>query len=120
VLLAVLLSRTPAAEIIANFRSVAASSIATAVLLLFATSWFIAVRWRVILGLFGAVVRLPAAWRYTLIGAFFNQVLPSGMGGDIFRAWYARRFAAVTPGKAIASVVVDRVLGFIAITLIVL
>lgn len=116
-LLAFLLSRAPS-EISGSFREVPAWSIGAAVVLLFSTSWLVALRWRTILGRFGGTTDVAAAWRYTLVGGFFNQVLPSGMGGDVFRVWYARKFA-VGPGRAIASVVVDRMLGFIAIGLIV-
>lgn len=77
-----------------------------------------AVRWRLVLEQFGAAAGFAGTWQYTFIGGFFNQLLPSGMGGDVFRIWYARNFQMPT-GKAIASVLVDRMFGFFAIATIV-
>lgn len=51
------------------------------------------------------------------IGHFFNQALPSSVGGDAMRMWYAYR-AGMTPGAAVATVIVDRaisLLGLLAI-----
>jgi uncharacterized protein (TIRG00374 family) len=66
-----------------------------------------AARWRLLVR--GQGVRLGAgeALRYTWIGLFFTNLLPSGFGGDAVRAWIAGRrsgaLAAVT-----GSVLADR------------
>src|SRR5581483_12512044 len=44
-------------------------------------------RWQVILRDIRCRVRYGIAWRWVLIGYFFNQTLPSTVGGDAFRAW---------------------------------
>jgi len=117
-LLGVLLARTPIAEVMARVAAVGSASLVLSTGLLLLAVLAIGVRWRVVLRQFGADAALAPSMRYTLIGGFFNQVLPSGMGGDVFRVWYARRFRLST-GRALASVVVDRLLGLFAIAAIV-
>ena len=53
--------------------------------------------------------RLPFARALTivLIGHFFNQTLPSSVGGDAMRMWCAHR-AGMTPGSAVTTVILDR------------
>lgn len=117
-LLGVLLVRTPVAEVMGRVTAVSAGPLALATVLLLLAVLAIGVRWRIVLQQFGADAGLRPAMRYTLIGGFFNQVLPSGMGGDVFRVWYARRFGLST-GRAFATVVVDRLFGLFAIAVIV-
>jgi glycosyltransferase 2 family protein len=116
-LLAILLERTPLHGIGARVRAMDVASLAAAVALLFSISLTTAVRWKVILQHFGARAGLAGLWRYTLIGGFFNQILPSGVGGDLFRIWYARKRNA-SAREAVGSVVVDRMLGLVALTAI--
>ena len=79
----------------------------------------------VIVGLIGwrwhGVVALHATgfglWRATTVsfaGALFNQLLPTSVGGDVVRAWLARDSGLAT-GDAVASVVVDRVVGLVSL-----
>src|ERR1700748_1409098 len=44
-------------------------------------------RWREISAECGAPLALRQAMRYNVIGAFFNQTLPSAIGGDAGRLW---------------------------------
>jgi uncharacterized membrane protein YbhN (UPF0104 family) len=54
--------------------------------------------------------------RIYLIGTFFNQTLPSTLGGDAFRVWLAGRLG--TPlGKAVTGVLIDRLSGLLVILL---
>jgi uncharacterized protein (TIRG00374 family) len=118
-LLGFLISRTPLDEVSTRLRSIGAPSISLVVAIFFLILLTTASRWQVVLRHFGETVGFGGLWRYTLIGGFFNQLLPSGMGGDVFRIWYARSFH-VSTGKAVASVVVDRMLGLVAIAIIVI
>ena len=118
-LLGFLLSRTPMEEVGMRLRSIGAPTISFVIAVFFLILLTTALRWWVVLRHFGDAVGLGGLWRYTLIGGFFNQLLPSGMGGDVFRIWYASSFH-VSTGKAVASVVVDRMLGLIAIAIIVI
>ncbi|MFN0041990.1 MAG: lysylphosphatidylglycerol synthase transmembrane domain-containing protein [Alphaproteobacteria bacterium] len=69
-----------------------------------------AVRWRWVLGILGRAIGLGDALRIVAIGLFFNQVLPSSVGGDAVRMWLAHR-AGIEPRTAVTSVVIDRALG---------
>ena len=53
-----------------------------------------------------------------MIGAFFNQTLPSTIGGDAMRLWLVRQTGAGWR-SATYSVLVDRAIGLIALALIV-
>jgi glycosyltransferase 2 family protein len=70
----------------------------------------LALRWREIIEICGAKLQLATALSYSLIGQFFNQVLPSTVGGDSVRIWLLARGGAGWP-TAIYSVLIDRVVG---------
>ena len=62
---------------------------------------------------------LPA-WRLlkaTVIALFFNQVLPSTIGGDGMRVWFLRNLGRST-GLAFRSVLIDRLIGFFGLLLL--
>ena len=67
-------------------------------------------RWREIAAVCGARLRPTAAIRYSFIGVFFSQVLPSTVGGDAARIWLMARGGAGWP-TASYSVLIDRVVG---------
>jgi glycosyltransferase 2 family protein len=69
-----------------------------------------AVRWREIVAVCGASLTVPTALRFTFIGQFFSQVLPSTVGGDAARIWLLARGGAGWP-TSIYSVLIDRVVG---------
>jgi glycosyltransferase 2 family protein len=78
---------------------------------LLATSLFSAVRWHIVLA---AETTSPGPWtllKIVLVGVFFNQVLPSGVGGDAVRAWRCHQLG-IGAAAAIRSLVLDRVCGY--------
>ncbi|CAN5309163.1 lysylphosphatidylglycerol synthase transmembrane domain-containing protein [soil metagenome] len=77
-----------------------------------------ALRWREISTQCGASLGTGQAFRYNMIGAFFNQTLPSTIGGDAMRLWLVRQTGAGWRA-ATYSVLVDRAIGLIALALIV-
>jgi hypothetical protein len=68
------------------------------------------VRWRRVVLACGAALPIERALRFTLIAAFFNQVLPSTVGGDAARIWLLAR-AGAGWSKATYSVLLDRFVG---------
>lgn len=68
-----------------------------------------AVRWRAIMG---KLIRWNwvATTRVVMVGQFFNQILPSTIGGDVIRGWYAHR-AGLAIREAVVTVILDRVIG---------
>lgn len=77
-----------------------------------------ALRWREISARCSAPLGTGQALRYNMIGAFFNQALPSTIGGDAMRLWLVRQTGAGWR-SATYSVLVDRAIGLIALALIV-
>jgi len=71
-----------------------------------------ALRWRRIAAACGAEMSCQRAALYTLIGQFFNQALPSTVGGDAARIWLLARDTKVWK-SAIYSVLIDRGIGLI-------
>lgn len=76
-------------------------------------------RWREICGLCHAPLSDLAAFRYNMIGSFFNQTLPSSVGGDAVRLWLVSRTGAGWHA-ATYSILIDRAVGLIALALIIL
>ena len=83
-----------------------------------AQMYLLAIRWREIAGACGAELKPAMALRYTFIGLFFSQVLPSTVGGDAARIWLLARGGAGWP-VAIYSVLIDRVVGVSALAVLV-
>jgi glycosyltransferase 2 family protein len=83
----------------------------SAVVLLFAVQTvFAAWRWWVILRHHRLGIRFSTTVRICLIGAFFNQLLPSSFGGDVARAWYVYR-NGYSKRISIITVLSDRIYG---------
>jgi uncharacterized membrane protein YbhN (UPF0104 family) len=75
-------------------------------------------RWRVVSAECGAPLATRQAMRFNLIGAFFNQTLPSSIGGDAVRLWLVARNGAGWRA-ATYSIFVDRAIGLIALAVII-
>jgi glycosyltransferase 2 family protein len=75
-------------------------------------------RWREISAECGAKLELGRAMRYNVIGTFFNQTLPSAIGGDAVRLWLVAR-AGAGWRAATYSIFVDRAIGLIALAIVV-
>lgn len=75
-------------------------------------------RWREISAECGAPLGLRQAMRFNLIGTFFNQTLPSSIGGDAVRLWLVARGGAGWRA-ATYSIFVDRAIGLIALAIII-
>ena len=75
-------------------------------------------RWREIGAECGAPLGTGQAMRFNLIGTFFNQTLPSSIGGDAVRLWLVARGGAGWRA-ATYSIFVDRAIGLIAISIII-
>jgi uncharacterized membrane protein YbhN (UPF0104 family) len=74
-----------------------------------------AIRWQRVALACGAALPPGQALRFNLIASFFNQVLPSTIGGDAARIWLLARAGAGWM-KATYSVLLDRFIGVLALT----
>ncbi|MBR1219688.1 flippase-like domain-containing protein [Bradyrhizobium sp. U87765 SZCCT0131] len=77
-----------------------------------------ALRWREITALCNAPLSAAQSLRFNLIGSFFNQTLPSSIGGDAVRLWLVSRTGAGWRA-ATYSVLVDRAIGLIALAILI-
>ena len=86
--------------------------------LLAAVSAIAAWRWCILMRLFGDALPFRTALRLVFEGQFFNQTLPSTIGGDGIRMYRAARLGLPT-GAAINGVILDRVVGLGSLLLMV-
>jgi uncharacterized membrane protein YbhN (UPF0104 family) len=73
-----------------------------------------AARWQLVGRHCGAPLSWTANLRLIFIGLFFNQTLPSSIGGDAVRVWLAARMG-VAGSSAFSSVAVDRFVALIVL-----
>ena len=71
-------------------------------------------RWMAVIDATGHRLTFKTALRLVLIGHFFNQALPSSVGGDAMRVWCAYR-AGLVLSIAVKTVVVDRLLSLVSL-----
>lgn len=79
----------------------------------------VALRWREVGRVCGFELPVGRAFRFTMVATFFNQTLPSTVGGDAARIWLAASDGAGWT-KATYSVLIDRVGGVLTLAIIVL
>jgi len=88
-----------------------------AVLIFFLGMFAVAYRLRFVIRVQGTDLSLPAAYYVNLIGLFFNNVLPSAVGGDMVKAYYLYRDSEGS-ATVFSAVVVDRLFGLVTMMLI--
>ena len=93
--------------------------LAAAITIAFCQVVVVALRWRRISGSCGAPLTDRQAIRFSTIGSFFNQTLPSSIGGDAMRLWLIGRIGG-SWRAATYSIFVDRAVGLIALAIIVI
>jgi uncharacterized membrane protein YbhN (UPF0104 family) len=93
--------------------------VAAALVLMSIQLVLLSVRWRQIVIGCHAELGFAAALQFNFIAAFFNQVLPSTVGGDGVRLWLLARKGAGW-AKATYSVLLDRLFGVFVLALVVI
>ena len=84
-----------------------------AFLLMLLAVFFLALRWRVLLKSYGFHLKTSQLFGFYLIGMFFNNFLPTSIGGDIMRI-YKLISATDDRTSAFASVIIERLMGIAA------
>jgi uncharacterized membrane protein YbhN (UPF0104 family) len=92
--------------------------LALAIIVTFLQIFLGVLRWREISGECGAPLETRQAMRFNVIGVFFNQTLPSSIGGDAVRLWLVAR-AGAGWRAATYSIFVDRAIGLIALAILI-
>jgi uncharacterized protein (TIRG00374 family) len=77
-------------------------------------------RWRRFLASQKIEVPFFTALKLTLIGLFFNFAFPGGVGGDLVKGYYITQTSPHAKLDAAVSVLVDRLIGLLAMSLIAL
>ncbi len=75
-------------------------------------------RWRLVMAALDVAIGFTKAWAILLIGMFFNQSLPSTIGGDVVRIWRVH-CEGHGLGKSANVVLVDRVMALVGLLLLV-
>jgi uncharacterized protein (TIRG00374 family) len=114
VLLGWILSQTSFAAIFAAIRGADVGLLLAAYVVTFAGAVVSVYRWRLLLRAQGAALPGGFLFRSYMVGYFFNNFLPSTVGGDASRAYDCYRVTGGNQG-AMSSVLVDRLLGLLAL-----
>lgn len=93
--------------------------IALALVLLAAQIFLVSLRWREIARACGTTISYTSSVQINFVASFFNQVLPSTVGGDAVRIWLLGRKGGGWASAAY-SVLIDRVIGVLMLAVIVL
>lgn len=73
------------------------------------------VRWNLLLRIQGIQLPMGLTFQLTMIGHFFNAFLLGTTGGDVIKIFYAMRHAPGKKAKATLSILMDRVIGLMAL-----
>lgn len=109
-LFAFVFSKIDLESTIENVRRLGYFAFAGSTVLLFFNTSLVAPRWQAILKWYRVKLSGLLLLQLAMIGYFFNQVLPSNIGGDAIRVWGLRR-QGVSLKKSTRSVIVDRLFG---------
>jgi len=74
-------------------------------------------RWQLLLRVQGVVLGLWTCLKLTVVGFFFDNVMPGATGGDVVKAYYVAR-QSHRKAEAAVSVFVDRFVGLMALALL--
>jgi uncharacterized membrane protein YbhN (UPF0104 family) len=105
-------------ELASRFNVASLGWIALAIAATFLQIFVGVLRWREVSAACGAPLGVAQATRFNMIGTFFNQTLPSSIGGDAVRLWLVARGGAGWRA-ATYSIFVDRAIGLIALAILI-
>jgi uncharacterized membrane protein YbhN (UPF0104 family) len=119
VLLGVLAWRADLSSVAKAIGDAALGFVLLAVVLILAALMLGAIRWHAYLRALGFEIPVGSSIRLALIGSFFNAFLPTGIGGDTYKALRLPRPPATLP-DAFASVLLDRGAGVVGMAVLAL
>ena len=77
-------------------------------------TYITAVRWKVLLNTQDVKLSTATLSVTVLIGTFFNNFLPTSIGGDVFRSYDASKKADIPMGKSVSVIIVERFSGVVS------
>ena len=116
ILLTLLVSRTDLSEVWAAVRGADWLTLSAAFAMFYVGYSIVASRWRILLSALGAEVPFGYLFRSFMVAVFFNNFLPSTVGGDAMRMYDSWR-TGVSKTSAVTVVMVDRFMGLLALLL---
>ncbi|HTS01714.1 MAG TPA: lysylphosphatidylglycerol synthase transmembrane domain-containing protein [Thermoanaerobaculia bacterium] len=112
--IAFVVARTNLVEVGSALGRVGSDALAVVALLAVSHVAALALRWRAALRSLGEAPRFLPLLGDLLVGTAYNSVLPSTVGGDVARAYRCATRAAHPPA-ALASIALERVVGFLCL-----
>ncbi len=103
--------------IVQSLKSVDRPLFAAAMVIYLTTILILAARLQIIFRAEGTPIGYPNAANLTFVGFFFNNFLPTSVGGDIVKAMCAARVTG-EPVKSVTCVLMDRIFGLFTFILI--
>lgn len=117
-LIALVIRYGNASEIVGRIRQVDLMILLGAALAMLALAPLQALRWCCVIRALHRELAYGTAFSTVLMSYFFNQALPSSIGGDAIRVWNAHH-AGMGLGAALNSVILDRLIALIALIFLV-
>lgn len=114
-----LLSTTPFSEILESLRSAELIWLVAAFLMIYLGKALTTFRWQAILNAQGIRVPFFRLMASVFVGQFFNSLLPTTVGGDASRAYDVASYSKEA-ATSVTSVVMDRLIGVFALSLLAL
>ena len=84
------------------------------ILFFFPGVWLSVLKWKKLLAIYNINASFKQLYLYYLIGTFFNNFLPTTVGGDVSRVMYLKRITN-RPAEIAASIIMERLTGFLAL-----
>ena len=117
-LLAVVVATNDLSAVLDRLRNVDVGDVLAALAIIIAAAIPHALRWRLMLSACESSLPLRRIFKYLFIGYFFNQTLPSSLGGDAVRVWKGYR-AGLTLANSFNSVLLDRLAALLALLVLI-
>jgi glycosyltransferase 2 family protein len=117
VLITIVLRAFDVRGVVAQFAKVDVLTLFLAIAIALSIALLHTLRWLAVVNASGSRLSFKTALQVVLIGHFFNQALPSSVGGDAVRVWCAYR-AGLAFGAAANTVIVDRAVTLFSLLLL--
>ena len=100
-------------KIVATLQKLSIFPFLLAVFIFFVSIGFLTLRWKLLNHTYGLYSKFPKLYVFYLIGFFFNNFLPTSIGGDLSRAYYLNK-ESDNKAASLGIVFFERVLGLLA------
>ena len=117
-LLAIVVSANDVTAVLNRLRNVNLGEVLIALAAIVGAALPHALRWKLMLEVCDSYLPARRIFKYLFIGYFFNQTLPSSLGGDAVRVWKSYR-SGVTLANSFNSVLLDRLAAMLGLLVLI-